>query len=261
MSGGLLYLREDDGQRSFGKMEEHKTQRTWEMRELAPSELLGRQLNDVERKYAPKMLYVAGSLRIPLPGPRVAVIGTRNPSHEGIEAAAAITQKLVERGVIVVSGLARGIDTIAHKTAIKYSGKTIAVLGTPLNKFYPAENRPLQELIMKEHMAISQYPIGHKTKPKDFVFRNRTMALISDASIIVEAGKTSGVVSQGWETLRLGRPLFLWKLLLNKNLGWPEKMIKYGAVTLNDLDELNYVIDNLFPPVEGVISIGEVEAP
>ncbi len=242
-------------------MEAHKTHSTWEMRELTPSELLGRQLNDVERKYAPKMLYVAGSLRIPLPGPRVAVIGTRNPSHEGIKAAAAITQKLVERGVMVVSGLARGIDTIAHKTAIKYGGKTIAVLGTPLNKFYPAENRPLQELIMREHMAISQYPIGHKTKPRDFVFRNRTMALISDASIIVEAGKTSGVVSQGWETLRLGRPLFLWKLLLNKNLEWPEKMIKYGAVTLNDLDELNYVIEDLFPPVEGVISIGEVEAP
>ena len=248
-------------EKEMRRVEKSSFKNSWAIKEMTPSELLGRPLNDVERKYAPKVVYVSGRIRIPLPGPRVAVIGTRNPSHEGIYAAAAITRKLVERGVIVVSGLAKGIDTIAHKTAINAGGKTIAVLGTPLNKFYPAENRPLQELIMREHMAISQYPIGHKTKRKDFVFRNRTMALISDASIIVEAGKTSGVVSQGWETLRLGRPLFLWKLLLNKNLGWPEKMIKYGAIILNDLDELDYVIDNLFPSIEGVISIGEVEAP
>ncbi|NOZ82730.1 MAG: DNA-processing protein DprA [Euryarchaeota archaeon] len=231
------------------------------IREVKLSELLGRPLNDVEKKYAPEVVYVSGCIKIPLPGPRVAIVGTRNPSSEGLSIATAIARKLTERGVIVVSGLARGIDTVAHKTAIESGGKTIAVLGTPLNKFYPAENRTLQELIMREHLAVSQYPIGHVTKPKDFVFRNRTMALISDASIIVEAGKTSGVVSQGWETLRLGRPLFLWKQLLNKSLDWPEKMIKYGAVKLNSLEELDYVIDSLFPPVDGVISISEVEVP
>jgi DNA processing protein len=230
-----------------------------EIKRLTPSKLLGRPLNEVEKKYAPRVLYIAGSMKVPLPGPRVAVIGTRNPSPEGLEDTAEITKILVKHGIIIVSGLARGIDTTAHKTAVDCGGKTIAVLGTPLNKFYPPENRPLQELIMKEHLAVSQYPIGHITRPRDFILRNRTMALLSDASIIVEAGKTSGVISQGWETLRLGRPLFLWKLLLNRNLEWVEKMIKYGAIVLKDIDDLHYVIRELFPPLEGIVQVEEVE--
>ena len=231
-----------------------------EIRRLTPSELLGRPLNEIEKKYAPKELYVAGSIKPPLMGPRVAVIGTRKPSPEGIKYAEKITKKLVGHKIIVVSGLAKGIDTVVHKTAINHGGKTIAVLGTPLNKFYPAENRPLQELIMKEHLAVSQYKIGSITKPKHFIFRNRTMALLSDASIIVEAGETSGVVSQGWETLRLGRPLLLWKLLLDRGLEWVEKMVNYGAIILEEIYELDYVIEELFPPLEGTIQIEEMES-
>ena len=220
------------------------------IKKLTPSELLGRKLNEFEKKYAPKVLYVAGSMRIPLPEPRVSVIGTRNPSPEGLEAARNITEYLVERNVVIASGLARGIDTVAHKTAIERGGKTIAVLGTPLNRFYPAENKDLQKLIMKEHLAISQYPLGWVTKPKHFVIRNRTMALISDASIIVEAGETSGVISQGWETLRLGKPLFLWKLLVKKDLEWVSKMRNYGAIVLESIDDLEYVVEEMLPPSE-----------
>ncbi len=230
-----------------------------EIKQLSPPELMGRPLNEVEKKYASKVLYIAGSMKIPLPGPRVAVIGTRKPSSKGIEDATEITKALVKHGIVIVSGLARGIDTIVHKTAINCGGKTIAVIGTPLNKFYPPENKPLQELIMKEHLAVSQYPIGRITKPRDFIFRNRTMALLSDASIIIEAGKTSGVISQGWETLRLGRPLILWRLLLNKGLEWVEKMIRYGAVVLEDVDDLHYVIEGLSPPLEGVVHIEDIE--
>ena len=87
--------------------------------------------------------------------------GAKDTWLKGVKDAEKITKTLVEHKVVVVSGLARGIDTVAHKTAIKYGGKTIAVLGTPLNRFYPPENRTLQELIMKEHLAISQYPIGN----------------------------------------------------------------------------------------------------
>ena len=124
------------------------------------------------------------------------------------------------------------------------------MLGTPLDRFYPPENRPLQEKIAKEHLIVTQYPIGHITKPKDFVLRNRTMALISQASIIVEAGKTSGVISQGWETLRLGRPLFLWHELLGKGLGWPERMLDYGAYILSKPTEVKQVVNELIPPIE-----------
>lgn len=229
------------------------------IKEVPPDKLLGRKLNEFERKYAPPVLYVAGSIKIPLPEPRIAVIGTRKPSQEGIKAATKITEALVNNRVIVVSGLARGIDTVAHRTAIECGGKTIAVLGTPLNRFYPPENRDLQKLIMKKYLAISQYPIGYKTKPKHFVMRNRTMALISNASIIVDAGESSGVVSQGWETLRLGRPLFFWKTLGEREFKWVKEMLRYGACILSSVNDLKRAIRELMPPPTEEASISELK--
>jgi DNA processing protein len=123
--------------------------------------------------------------------------------------------------------------------AIEEDGCTIAVLGTPLDRFYPRKNRQLQEIIMKHYLLISQFPIGYPIQPKNFVIRNRTMALISDASIIVEAGDASGSLHQGWEALRLGRPLFIWKTVMNDHsLSWPKDMEKYGAIELNDPEQV-----------------------
>jgi DNA processing protein len=196
-------------------------------------------LNDVEKKYAPKELHVAGKLSVPLPSPRSAVIGSRKASSEGLEAASNIARTLAKRGVIVVSGLAEGIDTSAHKAAIEERGHTIAVLGTPLDRVYPQKNLQLQEAIMRHHLAISQFPTGHPTQPKDFVVRNRTMALISDASIIVEAKDTNGSLHEGWEALRLGRPLFIWhSIMRHSSLSWPRKMVMYGATVLKDPEEV-----------------------
>ena len=205
--------------------------------------LLGRTLNDIEEKYEPKVIYYKGIMEIPLPCARVSIIGSRRPSEKGLLEAEEITKILIKNRAIIVSGLAKGIDTMAHQTAMKYGGRTIAVIGTPLNKVYPKENLKLQEDIMKNHLVISQYSVGHKTTPKDFVLRNRTMALISDASVIVEAGETSGSLYQGWETLRLGRPLFICKTVVrNSALEWPKKMIKYGAI---ELDEPVDILENL----------------
>jgi DNA processing protein len=205
-------------------------------------ELIG-PLNDVEKKYAPKQLYVAGQLPIPLPSPRVAVIGSRKASLKGLNAASNIAKVLAKHKVIVVSGLAEGIDSAAHNSAIEANGHTIAVLGTPLDKIYPRKNAQLQEFIMRRHLAISQFPIGYPIQPKNFVIRNRTMALIADASIIVEAGNSSGSLHQGWEALRLGRPLFIWSPLMHdRSLNWPEKMAMYGAMEFTDPEE---VLDDL----------------
>jgi DNA processing protein len=136
---------------------------------------------------------------------------------------------------VVVSGLAEGIDTAAHTATIENGGQTIAVLGTPLNRVYPRKNLQLQQTIMANHLAVSQFPSGYPVQPKNFVIRNRTMALISNASIIVEAGETSGSLHQGWEALRLGRPLFMWKPLVGESgLSWPKRMMRYGALELND---------------------------
>jgi DNA processing protein len=196
-------------------------------------------LNDVEKKFAPKQLYVAGQLPIPLQSPRVSVIGSRKASLKGLNAAYIISKFLAKHEVIVVSGLAEGIDSSAHKGAIEANGHTIAILGTPLDRVYPCKNQQLQEFIMKKHLAISQFPIGYPTLPKNFVIRNRTMALISDASIIIEASNSSGSLHQGWEALRLGRPLFIWNPLMHdQSLEWPEKMTKYGAIGFTDPEEV-----------------------
>jgi DNA processing protein len=202
---------------------------------LTVEKLLGRPLNDVEKKNAPNILYTKGIIKIPLPGPKVSIVGSRKASSEGLRDAGKIAKILVENQVIIISGLAEGIDTSAHEATITAGGRTIAVLGTPLNKTYPKKNFHLQQKIMSNHLAISQFPIGSLTQPKDFVARNKTMALISDATIIVEAGDTSGSLHQGVEALRLGRSLFIWKSIFdNTQLTWPEKMLKYGAIELSD---------------------------
>lgn len=216
-------------------------------RSLPVEELLGRTLNDIEAKYAPELLYIQGSLEIPLPCPKVSIIGTRKPSSKGLADAYSIAKKLSENQIIIVSGLAEGIDTAAHSASIDGGGRTIAVLGTPLNKVYPSKNSKLQQEIMENHLAVSQFPIGCPITRKNFVIRNRTMALISDASVIVEAGDSSGSLHQGWETLRLGRPLFIWKSLLNDSkLDWPKTMIEYGAMELDDpMDVLSAIPSHL----------------
>ena len=96
---------------------------------------------------------------------------------------------LVGLRVTIVSGLAAGIDAISHRTAIKMKGQTIAVIGTPLNKRYPQSNTGLQNEIAAKHLVVSQFPIGHPITKGNFVRRNKTMALISDATVIVEAGR------------------------------------------------------------------------
>ena len=221
-----------------------------EYQDIRLEKLLGRLLNDVESKFAPKRIFCKGPMKIPLPCPRVSVIGSRKASEQGLSEVKEISKCLIENKVTIVSGLAKGIDTAGHQTAIRHGGKTIAVVGTPLNRAYPKENSELQEEIMKNHLLISQYPIGHTTTPKDFVLRNKTMALISDATVIVEAGDSSGSLHQGWETLRLGRPLFICKSVIhNNNLKWPEKMIEYGAMELNEsLDILENIPSDIKMP-------------
>lgn len=210
-------------------------------RSLTAEQLLG-PLNDVEEKHAPPEIFVSGPMEIPIPRPRVAIVGSRKASRMGLSAAADIAKALAKKQVLIISGLARGIDTVAHRTAIENGGRTIAVLGTPLDRVYPAENSQLQKEIMANHLAISQFAVEHVTKPRDFVVRNSTMALISNASIIVEAGESSGSLHQGWEALRLGRPLFITESVVNSSLSWPKKMMRYGAREFIDPEEIFEVL-------------------
>jgi DNA processing protein len=202
-------------------------------RTLTPSEVLG-PLTDVERKFAPEFLHLAGDFGLLQQGPRVAVVGSRKASAEGLRRAAALTRGLVQRDIIVVSGLAAGIDTAAHTTALEAGGRTIAVIGTPLDQSYPRENAVLQARLVQGQLVVSQFDSGSAVRPKNFPIRNRTMALLTDATVIVEAGEKSGTVNLGWEALRLGRLLFLLEsVAVDPALSWPKLMIHHGAQVLS----------------------------
>jgi DNA processing protein len=216
-------------------------------RKISLQDLLGRPLNDIEQKNAPEALYIKGKIELPLPGPRVSIVGSRKASLNGLADSRMITNELVTNNVLIVSGLAEGIDTSAHTSAIKKGGQTVAVLGTPLDKSFPAKNFELQQKMMREYMAISQFEVDEAVKPKNFVIRNRTMALISDATIIVEASDRSGSLHQGWEAIRLGRPLFIWKSILNHKVTWHKKMIEYGALVLENPTDVLEVLPTSSP--------------
>jgi DNA processing protein len=158
----------------------------------------------------------------------------------------------VGEGIVIVSGLARGIDSVAHRTAIESKGRTIAVLGTPLDEAYPKENAPLQREIAEKHLVVSQYAPGQPTGRTNFPRRNRTMALLSDATVIIEAGEGSGTLSQGWEALRLGRNLcILQSVVEDKSLVWPAEMIRYGAQILSSTTQL---LDVLPPTLDASLA-------
>ena len=207
-------------------------------------QLLG-PLNSFETKNAPETLYLEGDSQLLTEGMRIAVVGSRSASDNGIRRTKLLSEALVRHNITVVSGLAKGVDTAAHQTAISAGGRTIAVLGTPLSKPYPANNKQLLDAIKQDHLAVSQFPEGYPFQKQNFPRRNRTMALISDATVIVEAGEKSGTRHQGWEALRLGRLVFIMKNVADdKRLSWPKEMIGYGAQVLSR-DELPEILQEI----------------
>src|SRR5699024_10632686 len=115
---------------------------------------------------------------------------------------------VVEAGVVIASGCAKGIDTYAHQAAINYSGKTIAVIGTGMNKVYPEENRALQAEIGKNHLLLSEFPPDTGPKKYHFPMRNRLIAALSEGTCVIEAREKSGSLITAQHALELGKPIF-----------------------------------------------------
>lgn len=175
----------------------------------------------------------------------VAVVGTRKPTREGLARARELVSRLVKDDFTIVSGLATGIDTEAHNTAIKEDGRTIAVIGTPLTHNYPRENAELQRFIAEKFLLISQVPIRryenqiYRYNKIFFPERNITMSALTEATIIVEAGETSGTLIQAKAALQQGRKLFILdSCFRNKNITWPKKFAEKGAIRVTDYDDI-----------------------
>lgn len=170
--------------------------------------------------------------------PAIAVIGTRNVSEAGRRRAHRFARELAGHGIVVVSGLAAGVDAVALGAAIRHGGRVIAVIGTPIDKAYPAQNAELQEHIYQHHLLVTQFEVGERTFPSSFPARNRTMAAISDASVIIEASETSGTLHQAAECVRLGRWLGITRAVVeDASLTWPEKFLKYERCIVLDSTE------------------------
>ncbi|MCA9949609.1 MAG: DNA-processing protein DprA [Anaerolineales bacterium] len=193
---------------------------------------------------APPLLYLDGRLA-DIDRWAVAVVGTRRLTQYGRQVTRELVAGLVRNGVTIISGLARGIDAVAHQTALDAGGRTIAVLGSGLDCIYPSENRQLAERISDGRGAvISEYSLGVKPEAKNFPPRNRIISGLSLGVIVVEAGERSGALITSRFALEQGRDVFA----VPGNINWPaskgpNRLIQQGAklVTCVEdvLDELN----------------------
>lgn len=177
-------------------------------------------------------VFYAGNLEI-LDAPTVSIVGTREVSDAGWRRASQLARDLVKSGVSVVSGLAKGVDTAALSSAISNGGRVAAVIGTPLDKAYPAENAELQQEIYLRHVLLTPFKVGERVFRSNFPTRNRVMAAISDATVIIEASDTSGTLHQAAECVRLDRWLFIAKSVVeDQSLTWPAKFLGQPKVKI-----------------------------
>ena len=198
-----------------------------------------------DAQYPVEVLYYRGDWSLADNPRAVAVVGTRNPSEDGIRRAKKLVRHLVEDGVVIVSGLAKGIDSVAHQTALEAGGKTIAVIGTPISEVYPKENAALQAKLADEYLVVSQIPVlrymqqGIQGNKLFFPERNITMSALTIGTVIVEAGETSGTLTQARAALAQGRQLFILESnFRNALLTWPAKYEKRGAVRVTDYEQV-----------------------
>ena len=175
----------------------------------------------------------------------VAIVGSRKPSREGLARTRRLVRELIKDEFTVVSGLAAGIDRMAHETAIENNGRTIAVMGTPLSHVYPKENARLQRDIAENFLIVSQVPVkryesqDYRLNRFFFPERNVTMSALTEATIIVEAGETSGTLIQARAALNQGRKLFvLDSCFRDSRLSWPDKLAEKGALRVRDYDDI-----------------------
>jgi DNA processing protein len=200
----------------------------------------------------PQQLYLIGNL----PGDetlKIAIVGTRKATSEGKRLAREIAKKLAERNVVIVSGLAMGIDTAAHEGAILAGGRTIAVLANGLNSIYPRQNENLAKKILELDGAIvSEYSPGAPALEHQFLERNRIISGLSIAAIIIEAPERSGSLATANWAAQQGREVFVFPGPTNHpNYRGSHKLIRDGARLVNSiediLEDLNLEIPNSLP--------------
>jgi DNA processing protein len=189
-------------------------------------------------------LFIAGDESL-IKRPCVSIIGARDATDAGIARARRLARELTNFGVVVMSGLADGIDAAAMHSAIERGGSVVGVIGTSLDQSYPAKNRELQEETYQRHLLISQFQLGERVHQSNFPKRNRLMALLSDATVVIEASNSSGTLHQAAECVRLGRWLFIARSVVeNPDLTWPSRFL--DAENCRILDSTSQLMSIVF---------------
>lgn len=196
----------------------------------------------------PLALYVFGSIE-PADKRAIAVVGCRRATRYGRESAEIIARQIAQAGFTTVSGLARGIDTAAHRGALKGKGRNIAVLGGALDCLYPPENKALADEIAGNGAVLSEFPLGRQPDKTTFPMRNRIISGLSMGVLVVEAGEASGALITANQALEQGRSVFAVPGRIDSpaSVG-ANRLLKEGAVLVQSVDDILAEYDYLVPP-------------
>jgi len=202
----------------------------------------------LEQIYDPPLaLYVQGALQS-RDEHGVAIVGSRRTSHYGLETAERLGLQLAQSGVTVISGLARGIDTAAHKGALKGRGRTVAVLGGALDCMFPPENTELASQIARQGAVLSEYPMGRQPDKTTFPVRNRLVSGLSKGVTVVEADVASGAMITAHQAVDQGRTVFAVPGRIDSfGARGPHKLIKNGAKLVESVEDILEELGCLIP--------------
>ena len=202
----------------------------------------------------PPVLFARGRIEL-LHSPLLAIVGTRRPTPYGIAAASRIARDLAHAGLTISSGMARGIDTAAHRAVLEAEGLTVAVFGCGVDQVYPAENRNLAEEIVKKGLVVSEFPMGAPPYPQNFPIRNRIISGFSLGVLVVEGGEYSGSSITAKLAAEQGREVFAVPGNVTSKMSWgPNLLIKQGAKLVQ---EWNDVVVELKPEVRRQLANAE----
>lgn len=206
------------------------------------------------------LLLRSGTGRLPAGSGAVAVVGTRQPTLDGLETARALGRLLAGRGVVVVSGMARGIDQAAHRGALDVGGPTVAVLGTGLDVDYPARDGPLRDAVAAAGGLATEYGPGVRPYPKHFLWRNRIISGLAEITVVVEGRARSGALQTARLAAAQGREVLAVPGSLHSPASRaPLDLIRDGVRPLTRLDEILEVLDAL--PAATLPAAGHAEGP
>lgn len=194
----------------------------------------------------PAVLYVQGDTAV-FERPSIAIVGTRKITNYGSSVATSFSREFAGCGITVVSGLARGVDTQAHKTAIDAGGSTIAVLGNGLGHFYPPENRKLQEKIPLHGAVVSEFPFNRRPDKIHFPRRNRIISAISRVTVVIEADIKSGALITAKYAAEQGKEVFAVPgQIYSKSAAGTNYLIKSGAHLADSAEEIMDTISEFY---------------